>query len=75
MTITITQDKYQFQPVTLVIDSEDDLELLVEALKLVKFTERALAIPYFNQSGVEGRARRAEVERIVRRLEQCGNLE
>jgi hypothetical protein len=75
MSITITQEKYQFKPVTLVIDSEDDLELIVESLRLVKFTAHALTIPYFDQSGVEGTARRAEVERIVRRLEQCGNLE
>jgi len=75
MSITITQDKYQFQPVTLVIDSEDDLELVIEALKALQFTQRTGNSTYFDVGSIDGTARRAEVVRLVRRLEQCGNLE
>jgi hypothetical protein len=58
-----------------VIDSEDDLELMIEALKLARFTEYAISSSYFKQGDIEGTARRAEVIRLVRRLEYCGNLE
>jgi crotonobetainyl-CoA:carnitine CoA-transferase CaiB-like acyl-CoA transferase len=75
MSITITQDKYRFKPVTLVIDSENDLELVIEALKALQFTERTGNSTYFNCGSIDGTARRAEVIRLVRRLEYCGNLE
>jgi len=74
VSITIKQDKYQFKPVTLVIDSEDDLELVVEALKDLKFM-KDVNNSYFSINNPFGVGRRDEIERIARRLEQCGNLE
>lgn len=72
MSITITQDKCRFKPVTLVIDSEDDLELVIEALKALQLTGKG---GYFDEATITGTARRAEVIRLARRLEYCGNLE
>jgi hypothetical protein len=72
MSITVTQDKYQFKPVTLVIDSENSLELMIEALKALQLTGKG---GYFDEDTITGTARRAEVIRLVRRLEYCGNLE
>ena len=74
MTITITQGKKVFQPVTLVIDSEGDLELVVEALKALKLM-KDVKDSYFNINNPFGTGRRDEIERIARRLEQCFKLE